>query len=94
MTDTETKLHDAEMQLDLAANNSQNDAMVRSCINAMTTMGRSVTPVMQKESGSHAALSGWYEERMVELLRSPEAPLVGFFNESRAHTIHKGIIRP
>jgi len=41
MTDTETKLHDAEMQLDLAANNPDDDAMVRSCINAMIAMGRS-----------------------------------------------------
>ena len=47
MTDTETKLQDAVTQFDLAAN-TDDDAMVRSCINAMIDMGRSVTLVMQK----------------------------------------------
>lgn len=49
MTDTEMKLLDAVTQFDLAAN-SDDEAMVRSCINAMIDMGRSVTLVMQKES--------------------------------------------
>jgi len=94
MTDTETKLHDAEMQLDLAANNPDDDAMVRSCINAMIAMGRSVTLVMQKESGSHPALAQWYADRMAELMKSPAAPLLRFFNERRVHTIHRGVVLP
>lgn len=55
MTETETKLHDAEVQLDLAAN-TDDEAVVRSCINEMIAMGRSVTLVMQRESGSHPAM--------------------------------------
>ena len=34
MTDTETKLHDAVTQFDLAAN-TDDEAMVRSCVNKM-----------------------------------------------------------
>jgi hypothetical protein len=93
MTDTETKLHDAVTQFDLAANTDE-EAMVRSCINAMIGMGRSVTLVMQKESGPYPALTQWYETRMAELMHSPDAPLMKFFNERRVHTIHKGVVRP
>jgi hypothetical protein len=93
VTETETKLCDAEVQLDLAAH-TDNEAVVRSCINAMIAMGRSVTLVMQKESGSHPTLAQWYEERMAELMKSPEAPLMKFFNERRVHTIHRGVVQP
>lgn len=93
MTDTETKLHDAVTQFDLAAN-SDDEPMVRSCINAMIDMGRSVTLVMQKESGGSAALTQWYEERMAELMQSADGPLMKFFNERRVHTIHRGVVRP
>lgn len=93
MTDTETKLQDAVTQFDLAAN-TESEPMVRSCINAMIDMGRSVTLVMQKESGPYPALTKWYENRMAELMRSAEAPLMKFFNERRVHTVHKGVIRP
>ncbi len=93
MTDTETKLQDTITQFDLAAN-TEDEAMVRSCINAMIDMGRSVTLVMQKESGPYAALTQWYEGRMAELMQSADAPLMKFFNERRVHTIHKGVVRP
>jgi hypothetical protein len=93
MTDTETKLQDAITQFDLAAN-TEDEAMVRSCINAMIDMGRSVTLVMQKESGPYAALTQWYEGRMAELMQSADAPLMKFFNERRIHTIHRGVVRP
>ena len=93
MTDTETKLHDAVTQFDLAAN-TDDEAMVRSCINAMIDKGRSVTFVMQKESGPYPALTQWYEGRMTELMLSTDAPLMKFFNERRVHTIHKGVVRP
>jgi hypothetical protein len=93
MTDTETKLHDADTQFDLAAN-SDDEPMVRSCINAMIDMGRSVTLVMQKESGGSAALTQWYEGRMAELMQSADGPLMKFFNERRVHTIHRGVVRP
>jgi hypothetical protein len=68
--------------------------MVRSCINAMIDMGRSVTLVMQKESGPYPALTQWYEKRMAALMQSADAPLMKFFNERRVHTIHKGVVRP
>lgn len=93
MTDTETKLQDAVTQFDLAAN-TEDEAMVRSCINAMIDMGRSVTLVMQKESGPNPTLKQWYEGRMAELMRSADAPLMKFFNARRVHTIHKGVVRP
>jgi hypothetical protein len=93
MTDTETKLQDAVTQFDLAAN-SDDEAVVRSCINAMIDMGRSVTLVMQKESGPYLTLTQWYETRMAELMQSADAPLMKFFNERRVHTIHKGVVRP
>jgi hypothetical protein len=93
MTDTETKLQDAVTQFDLAAN-ADDEAMVRSCINAMIDMGRSVTLVMQKESGLYPTLTQWYETRMAELMHSADAPLMKFFNERRVHTIHKGVVRP
>jgi hypothetical protein len=93
MTDTETKLHDAVTQFDLAAN-SDDEAIVRSCINAMIDMGRSVTLVMQKESGPYPALTQWYETGMAELMQSADAQLMKFFNERRVHTVHKGVVRP
>jgi len=93
MTDTETKLHDAVVQFDLAAN-SEDEAVVRSCINAMIDMGRSVTLVMQKESGPSPALTEWYDRRMADLMQSADAPLMKFFNERRVHTIHRGVVRP
>src|ERR1700730_4251393 len=93
MTDTETKLHDAVTQFDLAAN-ADDEVMVRSCINAMIDMGRSVTLVMQKESGAYPALTQWYEGRRPELMQSEDAPLMKFFNERRVHTIHRGVVRP
>ena len=93
MTDTETKLQDAVTQFDLAAN-SEDEAVVRACINAMIDMGRSVTLVMQKESGPYPALTQWYETRTAELMQSADAPLMKFFNERRVHTVHKGVVRP
>jgi hypothetical protein len=93
MTDTETKLQDAVTQFDLAAN-AEDEAMVRSCINAMIDMGRSVTLVMQKESGPYPSLTQWYEGRMAELMQSADAPVMKFFNERRVHTIHRGVVRP
>lgn len=93
MTDTETKLQDATTLFDLAANND-NEAIVRACINGMIDTGRSVTFVMQKESGPHPLLTQWYATRMAELMASAEAPLMRFFKERRVHTVHKGVVRP
>ena len=67
MTDTELKLEDAATQLDLAAASSDRDAVVRSCLNGMIEMGRSVTLIMQKESGGSEELTEWYKARMAAL---------------------------
>jgi hypothetical protein len=94
MTDTEAKLKDAEVQLGLARNHADDDEIFHSCINAVIEMGRSVTLVMQKDSGQHAALGRWYDERMAELLGSEAGPLLKFFNARRVYTVHLGVVRP
>lgn len=94
MTETELKLRDAEIQLQLAMANSGNDELVRSCVNSLISAGRSVTFVMQAES-SHPALEQWYRARMSTLASSPDSgPLLQFFNEARVHSIHKGVVSP
>lgn len=57
-------------------------------------LGRSVTLVMQKESGAYPALMQWYETRMAELMQSANAPLMKVFKERRVLTIHKGVVPP
>jgi hypothetical protein len=94
MTDTELKLEDAATQLDLAAASSDRDAVVRSCLNGLIEMGRSVTFIMQKESGVSAELTKWYEGRMAALKKSPDAPLLEFFNSRRVFSVHKGANKP
>jgi hypothetical protein len=55
--------------------------MVRSCINAMIDMGRSVTLVMQKDPGPYPVLTQSYKKRMAALMQSADAPLTKFFSE-------------
>ncbi len=50
VTDTELKLRDTQIQLELAAANLESAEVFRSCINAAVALGRSVTFVMQAES--------------------------------------------
>lgn len=95
MTDTERKLRDAETQFRLAMQNHGDEETVRSCINAVISHGRSVTLVMQAESGATGLpLRAWYDRRMAELLASPRGPLLKFFNDQRVHTIHRGVVAP
>ncbi len=66
MTDAESKLHGAIMQFNLAAN-TEDEAMVRSCVSVMIDSGRSVTPIRQQGIGTVLALRRWYEIRPAEL---------------------------
>lgn len=94
MTDTELKLEDAVTQLDIAAASADRDAVVRSYLNGMIEMGRSVTFIMQKESGASAELAKWYDARMAALTKSAEGPLLDFFNSRRVFGVHRGAHKP
>lgn len=91
MTETELKLIDAQTQLKLAARDRDDEAIVRSCINAFICLARSVTFVMQAESGGEdTALGKWYRARMDRL--APQ-PLFKFFHEKRTYSVHKGTVQ-
>ena len=89
-TETEIKLADARMQLDLADSHIDDGAVVRSCINAFISLARSVTFVMQVESGSSTPLRSWYDQEMAAL---KDAPLMRYFHEQRTVTIHRGNVK-
>jgi hypothetical protein len=89
MTETEIKLEDTHIQLDLADANVTNDRIVRSCINSFISNGRSVTLVLQQESSDNPHLKHWYDKRMGELKK---LPVMRFFLEKRNHTIHKASV--
>lgn len=91
MTETELKLRDAGIQMKLVLRDTTDDETFRSCINAYLSHARSVTFVMQKESGGNPELKAWYESQMARL---KELPIMRFFNEKRTHTIHKGVVKP
>ena len=93
MTETEIKLTDAKVQLDLAmsSENVYKIDVVRSCINAFISIARSVTFTMQKESGSFEKYLKWYENKQVEMRLNP---LLKFFNEQRVISIHHRSIQP
>lgn len=90
-TETELKLRDATVQLRIALKNTNDDEVVRSCVNSFISQGRSVTFVMQKESAQYPQIVKWYEETMGNIMK---LPIMKFFNEKRIHTIHKGVITP
>jgi hypothetical protein len=90
-TETRLKLLDAGTQLRLALAAPADEATVRSCINAFISAARSVTLVMQRESGEHAALGTWYELQQPTLA---SIPLFRFFNQQRVYSIHKGVVQP
>jgi hypothetical protein len=91
ITETQLKLHDANIQLNLAVENINKEDVFRSCINSFVTLARSVTFVMQKESAPHKGLTKWYEQEMSHL---KSLPLMKFFHDQRTHTVHRGIIKP
>jgi hypothetical protein len=91
LTETQLKLRDAAIQMKLALRKTTDDETLRSCINAYLSHARSVTFVMQKESGDNTELKAWYESQMARL---KELPIMKFFNDKRTHTIHKGVVKP
>jgi hypothetical protein len=93
MTETEIKLRDAKIQLDLAMlkGNVSNIEVVRSCINAFISSARSVTFTMQKESGSSEKFLKWYGSKQKEMGSNP---LFKFFNDQRVVSIHQKSVQP
>jgi|GEM_PF-1554251 len=89
MSATERKLADCQTQLSLARAHEHDEAIVRSCVNAFVALARSVTLVMQSESGSGTPLTAWYQDRMS---RVTEKDLFRFFNNQRVLTTHRGTI--
>jgi len=90
MTETELKLQDAGTQMRIAIANSGDELIFRSCINAYVALARSVTMVMERESGE-AALKQWYKASALQLGQSP---VFKFFNSQRVYSIHKGVVTP
>ncbi|MBL7136288.1 MAG: hypothetical protein ISS81_06835 [Candidatus Marinimicrobia bacterium] len=93
MTETEIKLDDTRIQLEMAMSkeNITKIDVVRSCINAFISNARSVTFTMQKESGSSDKFAKWYKGRQEEMKSNP---LLKFFNEQRVISIHQQSVRP
>lgn len=90
MTETEQKLQDAGTQMRIAIANSSDELIFRSCINGYVALARSVTMVMERESGS-GPLKEWYKSTVASLAASP---VFKFFNSQRVYSIHKGVLSP
>jgi hypothetical protein len=90
LTETEIKLRDAGVQMKLAVDSMNDEAVFRSCINAYIATARSVTMVMEKESAEIPELREWYKKQTDEL---GQLPLWKFFNNRRVHSIHKASIK-
>jgi hypothetical protein len=93
-TESELKMQDAETQLRLAMQHHGDDAVVRSCINAMITTARSVTMVMERESSENPLVLSWYKSKTASFKTSQQSHLWNYFGESRTYTVHKGVISP
>jgi hypothetical protein len=91
MTETELKLADAATQFQLAMKDLEDEAVLRSCVNAFIGLGRSVTMVMEKESAAYPELLEWYKSKTAIYSK---IPMMRFFNDQRVHTIHRGVIKP
>jgi hypothetical protein len=63
VSETRLKLRDAATQMRLALKAPCDEEIVRSCINAFVSAGRSMTFVMQRESHDVPELKAWYEQR-------------------------------
>lgn len=75
----------------LALAHTDDEEIMRSCINSFISHARSTTFVMQKESSGIPELLKWYEDTMANLKK---VPLMRFFNDKRVHSIHKGVVKP
>jgi hypothetical protein len=91
LTETEIKLKDASIQLQLAIDHIGNEDYFRACINSFISFTRSITMIMEKESSKNPELLEWYKSNTAKLSKDP---LMRFFNQQRVHTIHRGNIKP
>jgi len=93
MTETEIKLEDARIQLELAMSreNILDINIVRSCINAFISNARSVTFTMQNEYSSSEVFAKWYATKQTEMKAEP---ILKFFNEQRVISIHQQSVQP
>ena len=91
MTETEIKLEDAKIQLEIAIKNNGQYNVVRSCINAFISNARSVTFTMQKEFNKIDGFNVWYQKKQDEMSSNV---LFKFFNEQRKISIHHHSISP
>lgn len=91
MTETEIKLRDAAIQLQLAVDHIEDEDYFRACINSFISFARSITMVMEKESSKNPELLEWYKAHTDEFAKDP---VMKFFNEQRVHTIHRGNVKP
>ena len=91
LTETEIKLSDAAVQMKLALEKSDSEAVFRSCINSFISSARSVTMVMEKESAPIPDLKKWYKDEMGDLSKWP---VMKFFSNQRTHSIHRASISP
>jgi hypothetical protein len=91
VTETEIKLKDAAIQLQLAVDNMADEDVFRSCVNSFISTARSVTMVMEKESKGNPELWAWYKSQTD---RFAVDPVMRFFNEQRIHTVHRGNVKP
>jgi hypothetical protein len=91
VTETEVKLRDAAIQLQLAVNNMADEDVFRSCINSFISASRSITMIMEKESSGNTELLDWYKKNTEQFATDP---VMRFFNEQRVHSIHRGNVKP
>lgn len=91
LTETEIKLRDAAIQLQLAVDHINDEDYFRACINSFISFARSVTMVMEKESSKNPELLEWYKANTDVFANDP---VMKFFNDQRVHTIHRGNVKP
>lgn len=90
-TETDRKLKDASIQLQLAVDHIADEDFFRSCINSFISAARSITMVMERESKKNPELKAWYKTQTKEFA---EDSIMQFFNQQRVLTMHLGNVKP
>jgi hypothetical protein len=91
ITETQLKLRDAGIQMKLALQNTTDEIVFRSCINAFIMASRSILEVMKEESQNNRRLFDWYERQVSNL---KQMPIERFFFQQRDLTMHRGNVKP
>ena len=91
ITETQLKLRDAGIQLKLAIQNTGDEVIFRSCINAFIMASRSILEVMKEESQTSQQLLEWYD---LQLSKLKQTPVERFFFQQRELTMHLGNVKP